>query len=75
MAVRAGGGQGQVNIMTKVVVARVMRRPERPERLALVYPDGWCGWFARDETRQDIKEVLHQHGLELEDDDTVVRQE
>jgi len=58
--------------MAKIAVGRLVRRPERPKRLALVHADGrLSNWIARDRTRQ---EILHQQALELRTT-TVVRQE
>ena len=58
----------------KTVVGRLTRRPERPERLALVHVSGHVSnWFARDQTREDVRQILVQNGLVLLADDTVVR--
>ena len=52
----------------------VTRRPERPERLALVHADGQVSnWFAQDQTREEIRQILLQNGLVLRDDGIVVR--
>jgi hypothetical protein len=57
----------------EMVVGRLTRLPQRPERLALVHADGQVSnWFARDQTREDIRAILHRDGLVLRDDDTVV---
>ena len=54
------------------IVARLGRTMERPERLALIYPDGTVSnWFATDETREQIALALARAGLVLRDDDTV----
>jgi hypothetical protein len=56
------------------IIARVGRTEDRPERLALLRPDGSVSnWFARDETREDIAAALAKAGMTLRDDDTVVR--
>ncbi len=58
------------------IVGRLGRTLERPERLALIYPDGTVSnWFAWDETREEIAVVLARAGLILRDDDTVERAE
>jgi hypothetical protein len=60
--------------MTPKDDAEVGRLPQRPERLALVHVDGQVSnWFARDQTREDIRQVLSERGLVLWDDGTVVR--
>jgi hypothetical protein len=57
------------------IIARVGRTEDRPERLALLRPDGTVSnWFARDETREDIAAALAKAGMTLRDDDTVVRE-
>jgi hypothetical protein len=60
--------------MSDTIIARLVRTPDRPERLALIKPDGRVSnWFAYDDTREDIAAVLAKAGLTLRDDDTVVR--
>jgi hypothetical protein len=57
-----------------MVVGRLVRRPERPERLALVHLNGHVSnWFAFDQEHEEIKELLRRNGMELRDDDSVVR--
>jgi hypothetical protein len=61
---------------SETVVGRLVRRPERPERFALVHADGrLSNWFGIDETRLQIRDVLRRNGLELRDDGSVVRAE
>jgi hypothetical protein len=56
------------------IIARLGRAPHRPERLALIRPDGSVSnWFARDATRDEIAELLARAGLRLTDADTVIR--
>jgi hypothetical protein len=62
------------NAMSDIILARLVRTPERPERLALIRPDGRVSnWFACDDTREDIAAILADAGLTLRTDDTVVR--
>jgi folate-binding Fe-S cluster repair protein YgfZ len=54
------------------IIARLGRTTERPERLALLRPNGTVSnWFAHDETREEIAAALAAAGLVLRDDDTV----
>jgi hypothetical protein len=54
------------------IIGRLGRTKERPERLALLRPDGTVSnWFAHDETREEIAAALAAAGLVLRDDDTV----
>jgi hypothetical protein len=56
------------------IICRLARSPQRPERLALIRPDGSIGGhFRRDETREEIAASLAEAGYVLRDDDTVVR--
>jgi hypothetical protein len=56
-------------------IGRIGRHADRPERLALLYPDGRVSnWFAQDATRDDVAAILAQNGLTLHDDDTVTKE-
>jgi hypothetical protein len=56
------------------VIGRLGRHSERPERLALITPDGTVNcWFARNATREEIAAALAKNRLVLRDDDTVIR--
>ena len=56
-----------------IVIAYLGRHPDRPERWALMRPDGSVSnWFARDETRREIADLLAQVGMTLRNDGSVV---
>lgn len=56
------------------ILGRLVRDPARPKRYTLIYPDGTVSnRFHRDDTRADVAAILDRHGLELRDDDTVIR--
>jgi hypothetical protein len=55
------------------VIATIGYHPSRPERLALLHPDGSVSnYFGQDETREQIACILAAHRMILRDDDTVV---
>ena len=56
------------------IVAYLGRHPSRPDRLALMRPDGSVSnWFARDQSRREIADLLAQVGMILRDDGSVVQ--
>ena len=57
-----------------VFVGRVAAHPSRPERLALIRPDGsYSNLFAVGETIESLRPVLAANGLVLADDGTVTQ--
>ena len=64
------------------IVARIGIDPRRPERLTMwhVSPIAWINGtvsnrFGQHETRDDVRALLAKHGMTLNNDDTVTREE
>lgn len=56
------------------IIATLAPHPRRPERLALVKPNGIVvNSFAADATREEIAAALARQGFTLRDDDTVTQ--
>lgn len=54
------------------MILKLARHPSRPERLALIRPDGTVSnWFGQHQDRAEVAEILRQAGYVLQDDDTV----
>ena len=55
-------------------IGTISRHPSRPERLALLRPDGSVSnWFGQDETIETIRPQLEAMGASVGDDGTVTQ--